>query len=281
MTARRDDGLHDDPALAEALAGWRDRERLSNDAVRALKTRRRRTAATVAGMGLVLLLTVALPRHRPAGGGEQIAHLETARGQFRTARLPDGTTIRLNGATRIDIRYAADTRRATLLAGEAYFDVVHDAVRPFVVRAGDADIRVLGTAFDVDRTAGRVDLAVHRGAVRLAGRQDGRGTRVAAGWRSRVTDGHAVAPLRFDPMQEDWRRDWIDTDDMRLADLVTILNRRAGKPILPPPPGLADRTISGRFRLDEPAAFLNAIGPAYSFQLIEHHDVIILQQIRR
>jgi transmembrane sensor len=61
------------------------------------------------------------------------------------------------------------TARTVTLVGEAYFDVPHDAARPFAVAAGPAVVHDLGTAFAVRRDDdGRVAVAVTQGAVRLA-----------------------------------------------------------------------------------------------------------------
>lgn len=64
--------------------------------------------------------------------------------------LPDGTTVWLNAGSKL--HYENDfrgTTRVVRLEGEAFFDVIKDPKRPFIVRASDIDIRVLGTAFNV------------------------------------------------------------------------------------------------------------------------------------
>lgn len=71
-------------------------------------------------------------------------------GQRATIRLADGTNVHLNVSSRLVVPLAFPaTGRQVELAGEAYFDVVPDASRPFRVYAGRAAIEVLGTAFDV------------------------------------------------------------------------------------------------------------------------------------
>jgi transmembrane sensor len=265
--SKRSDALFDDPALAEALASCATGGRLSNSDIRAMRTARRRsvvgagaaTLALVVGAGAWLGKSAWSPAPQPT-------EYATQRGEQRTVTLADGSTLRLNGATRVAVLLAADRREVRLSRGEAYFDVAHDAARPFTVRAGTSDARVLGTAFDLELRRDQVELAVYRGAVRF-GPSETKGTTVVvkAGWRSHFAAGNAAAPRAFDVAQQDWRSGWLDTDDMKLGDLVDVLNRRGGPLVVAPSATLADMPISGRFRLDDPGQLLDAIGAAYGF----------------
>jgi ferric-dicitrate binding protein FerR (iron transport regulator) len=65
--------------------------------------------------------------------------------------LPDSTVVWLNANStlRWDHDFGAIARKVTL-SGEASFDVHHDAAKPFIVHTADADIKVLGTCFNVE-----------------------------------------------------------------------------------------------------------------------------------
>jgi len=64
--------------------------------------------------------------------------------------LPDGTQVTLNSESNIKYPITFDGKtREVYLDGEAYFDVKHDARRPFIVHTSKFNIRVLGTAFNV------------------------------------------------------------------------------------------------------------------------------------
>jgi transmembrane sensor len=75
--------------------------------------------------------------------------LRTDVGAHATEWLPDGSVVSLNTDTEIDIRYSAEARELFLRRGEAHFSVVHDARRPFHVRAGRRVVQAIGTAFNV------------------------------------------------------------------------------------------------------------------------------------
>src|SRR5262249_53909848 len=117
---------------------------------------------------------------------------ETPRGAGQSGGLADGSKVRLSGDARIEVAQGPAVPQVRLARGEAYFDVKHDARRPFRVDAGPAQVRVLGTAFDLDRhAAGQVDLAVYRGAVRLQATGGG-WERVVRGQRAAVIGGEIV-----------------------------------------------------------------------------------------
>lgn len=63
--------------------------------------------------------------------------------------LPDGSRVRLNGGTRIVYPALFGDERRVEVDGEAYFEVEHDARRPFVVVTGQVVSTVLGTTFKV------------------------------------------------------------------------------------------------------------------------------------
>ena len=76
--------------------------------------------------------------------------VSTPRGRQYQITLPDGSQVWLNAAS--SIRYPnhfTGSERKVEITGEAYFDVAKNAFTPFVVKAGDEEIQVLGTEFNV------------------------------------------------------------------------------------------------------------------------------------
>lgn len=64
--------------------------------------------------------------------------------------LPDGTKVWLNAASTFRFPVAfTGKERVVEVTGEAYFEVAHDASKPFLVKAHDAAVRVLGTHFNI------------------------------------------------------------------------------------------------------------------------------------
>lgn len=95
---------------------------------------------------------------------------------FKTATVPasvilsDSSRVYLNAwsTLRYPRRFRGKARKVQL-EGEAFFEVAHNESLPFIVKAADARIRVLGTSFNVMAydTAARVEVVVNTGRVAL------------------------------------------------------------------------------------------------------------------
>ena len=76
--------------------------------------------------------------------------MTTPKGRQYHMILPDGTQVWLNAASSIYFPTVFNGKeRAVTVTGEAYFEVAHDPRHPFTVTAGNTDIEVLGTHFNV------------------------------------------------------------------------------------------------------------------------------------
>lgn len=255
-----------DPALEEAL-------RLSAQRLVTVERGPRRAAwrpAILAG-GLALAAcavagVVAWPELQlltvPAVG------YETAPGDQRDFVLADGTRLTLDGSTRLEVQIGAHRRRVRLVRGEAFFDVAHDVRRPFRVSAPEGSVRVLGTAFDLERGRDRLDVSVHRGKVRLSSAAgQGEAIDLTIGQRAAVRSGTLSTVQRFDPAAEDWRSGWLETDGLPLDRLVERLNRDSATPIVIVDAVLGRQSVAGRFRLDEPEVLVRNLALMHGFKV--------------
>ncbi|MBG6233994.1 ferric-dicitrate binding protein FerR (iron transport regulator) [Pedobacter sp. CAN_A7] len=76
--------------------------------------------------------------------------LVTKAGSKRSITLSDGTKVILNGSSKLvyPAQFGRNSREVTLV-GEAFFDVVKNPDRPFIIHTEKMNIKVLGTAFNV------------------------------------------------------------------------------------------------------------------------------------
>lgn len=90
----------------------------------------------------------------------------------RVIFLPDGSTVFLSPGSRLNYPSSFDgmQKREVYLQGQAYFDIKHNATRPFIVHTGKVETTVLGTAFNIKAERGEKDITVTvtRGKVRVS-----------------------------------------------------------------------------------------------------------------
>ncbi len=76
--------------------------------------------------------------------------VSTRNGSKSNLLLPDGTKVYLNAGSKLSYdKDFGQAYRTVNLIGEAYFDVVKNSAKPFIIHTRNMDIRVLGTAFNV------------------------------------------------------------------------------------------------------------------------------------
>jgi transmembrane sensor len=110
----------------------------------------------------LLLVTGAAYQYLPVSY-ESIANAST---RTRSLDLPDGTRIHANVGTRVSVRYTLAERRIDVAGGEVYIDAASDR-RPLVVTAGGAELRDIGTEFNVLLLPDTLQVGVRSGQVML------------------------------------------------------------------------------------------------------------------
>ena len=101
---------------------------------------------------LVLLISFGLyvNRHADIFGTSETRVIEAKRGEKLHFIFQDGSRVAVNSATRLQFptRFGLKNR-SVCLQGEAYFDVVGMNNRPFIIELENAEVKVLGTSFNV------------------------------------------------------------------------------------------------------------------------------------
>ncbi|WP_395945025.1 FecR family protein [Brevundimonas sp.] len=201
-------------------------------------TRLRRTPAPgrrrwMVGAGLaVAAAVVAGVALTPALMGATTVYV-TAPGEQRTVTLGDGSTLVLNGGSRLTVRMTGRERSVEMDQAEAAFDVAHDASRPFRVTVGESRVEVLGTAFDIRRDSVSTRVAVTRGLVRVSDLDDpARNVRLGRGQSVERDDGDGVLQVSAGAAETaGWRTGRLIYEDRPLSDVATDLNRAYATPI--------------------------------------------------
>ena len=175
----------------------------------------------------------------------------TAPGEHRDVVLSDGTRIAMNGGSTLRVRMTGSERRVEMDNAEAAVDVTHDPGRPFLVAGGESQVRVVGTAFDISRSAGDTRVVVARGIVEVRDTAGGAPVRLTVGQslqRDDATD--QVALSRTDPAAAmAWREGRLIYDNRPLTEVAADLSRAFRTPFTVAPNARGLR-FSGVLELD-------------------------------
>lgn len=210
-----------------------------------MRGRRRRWAWGTGAGGLVAasLAAFLLWPQPQAGAGRLIA---TSPGVSRNIQLADGSRIALNGGGRIRID---SDRSATLLDGEAFFDVAHHRDRPFRLQVGARVVQDVGTAFDVATSSQATRIAVREGAIAID--PEAENIRLIAGEEARIgADGQIIRTTA--PQIRaigGWRDGRLVYQGATWTDVVTDLSRTLGVPVSAAP-AMTGRRFTGVIILD-------------------------------
>lgn len=182
-------------------------------------------------------------------------------GEQRLIQLADGSSMRLNTASRASVAYSAGERRIELIQGQAFFDVASDQSRPFIVEAGAIEVRALGTRFDVRRDSDRARVTLVEGRVEVREPAEERATVVLEAGEQAVRIGEA-RPLvaRADvAAATTWTTGRIVLRDTPLREAVAEINRYSATQIMLDPQAPADTRVNGVFDPGDADAFLTAV----------------------
>jgi transmembrane sensor len=244
---------------------------------------RRRWMAAAAMLAAVAVGALWLQR---AG---ELHTLTTAVGQQRNVTLADGSIVALNTNTIVETDLQRNVREIYLRKGEAHFQVAHDRSRPFLVHAGDAVVRAVGTAFEVRvLTDQHVDVVVDEGRVEVqttapvpSSPNPSTNPRPAAAVRALTagerlsTAGQGVAITHISAQQLSselaWREGAVIFDGEPLSEAIAEIGRYTDARIVISDPRIAGLRVGGRFRTGDLQEFFDALQTALPVS-IRHAD---------
>jgi transmembrane sensor len=208
--------------------------------------------ASVAAAAVVALLVTQFTATEPP----PVSH-RTELGEQRSIVLGDGSIVTLNTLSEATVRFDRSSRKVTLLAGEALFDVARDAERPFIVETGTLSLSVIGTKFSVYRKKTSTRVAVVDGVVSaVSSTSPDQPLIVRAGEGAVATaQGVSLTDERFDVQKAiAWTDRRLFFDGAPLAEVVAEFNRYNRTPLIVEDVALANRAITMVFNANDVSA---------------------------
>lgn len=182
--------------------------------------------------------------------------LRIPRGGEYFVTLSDGSAVWLNAET--EIRYPVEfvgDERIVYVEGEAYFDVKKDESRPFVVRSGQTDVKVMGTSFNFRSYPDEngVLTTLVSGAVIMASRESKQEIRLEPGEQGTLDkESGCLSKRTVDTyLYSAWKDGRFVFLDTRLEDLFHVLARWYDLQVFYVHPGAKDIRFTGDLNKSE------------------------------
>lgn len=191
----------------------------------------------------------------------------SAPGEVREITLGDGSRLTLDADSAVAVSLDGEQRRVDLLRGAASFAVKH-LPKPFVVRAGEGEARVLGTEFEVRRQGEQTRVTVAEGRVSVRGSHAAGMPEVVLGAGERVgIDGTRLGDAQPADAQAAlaWRQGWLTFYRAPLGEVLERLGTYYPGRIVLLDSKLAQRRVSGSFRSTDPQAALDSLQAVVGF----------------
>jgi transmembrane sensor len=220
----------------------------------------------------------------PASGliGVHETTYTTGVGERRTIALEDGSRIEMNAASRMTVRFERHARRVHMGDAQAYFDVAKDTSRPFLISAGDTQVRVVGTQFDVRHRDGQVAVNVQRGLVEVRPNlpRDAEPFRLRPGQglshRKGVAADARVSTVAVEEIAG-WRQGRLIYRDQPLSQIAGDMNRLFARPVKLGDAEAANMRLSGVLIVDEQDAMVDRLSHLLPVRTTTTKDAIVIR----
>lgn len=189
--------------------------------------------------------------------------------------LPDGSIAEVNHGGRYTLAFTPTERRLRLWDGELHVTVEKDPARPFIVEVDRVEVRAVGTAFNVRRERGAVEVLVTEGQVQLeippaAEQPVAPPVPVSHGERARVTTGAVVTRPVVRAASADevarelvWQGVRLEFEALPLASVVAEFNLRNVRQLKLADAATAQVRVQGTFRADQVDAFVRLLEASF------------------
>ena len=212
-----------------------------------------------------------------------VAHTySTALGGHETISLPDGSIAELNTSTTLHVAINAAARAVLLEKGEVYFQVRHDAARPFTVEAGGYRITDLGTNFVV-RNDGQLKVTLLKGRVRLDSFASPRSAPIFLAPGEEFMANAAMQSVTRKSAEElsaelGWKQGALVFQNTSLADAAAEFNRYNSKKLIIADMGAARRTIGASFPANNVDLFAHMARDVLRLHVEDRGDEIVISR---
>ncbi len=194
--------------------------------------------------------------------------------------LPDGSSVSLNANSKLIYpkTFKGDRRRVELI-GEAYFDITSNPDKPFIIFANNAEIKVLGTEFNVlsNKELNEVEVLVESGVVSLSSKNNtSKSLLLKKGDFGVFKDNLLTKAKVLNPNYLSWKTKVMDFRNENLHSVLDVINHTYGTQIVLKTEPLKDLKLTSKYENINLDTLLQSICIAFDLKKTEINNQIIL-----
>lgn len=210
--------------------------------------------------------------------GEQ-AYAATFRsgvGEIRSVSLPDGSAIRMNTDSEVQLLFGRSNRAVTLVSGEVLFDAAFEQDRPVIVSAKGITLTAPAGRFLIENIRDRPYRVVMLVGDASIADSDGDSMRLGPNMQALLPRAGRPELSTLEPADIDdallWQQRKLAFREVPLSDALAQFGRYGGTPVRADDPAILRLKISGVFASDDPAGFARTVEEAFNLAVRQEND---------
>lgn len=196
---------------------------------------------------------------------------------IKTLTLPDGSKVSLNANAKLIYPETFDTgKREVTLEGEAFFEIIPDAKKPFLIKTNNVTTEVVGTSFNINSNTDSAVVTVVTGKVMLY-KDKHSAIAMTAGEQGSYSDRGLEKKINRDRNFLSWKTNILTFQSTPLKKVVDDLNRHYGQHIQIASKQLEHCTVTSAFQDQTLEEILQELKVLFALELDRSGDIIMLK----
>lgn len=191
---------------------------------------------------------------------------------IKQIKLPDGSLVMLNSGSKL---YYPDNfsekERIVEFEGDAYFEIEKNHDKPFIIKAREAEIKVLGTSFNVNTNLENndIEVLVTTGKVQLFTVQNPSvSVYLEPGYIGKLSKNKLSSQVNIDINYLSWKTKYFNfTEGIKLGEAIKILNRAYHVQIICKDKTVCEKVLNSTFDNDSLDKIIELICTTYALKV--------------
>lgn len=196
-------------------------------------------------------------------------------------KLADGSSVTLNRNSSLTYpeKFGRGERSVTLV-GEAFFEITPDPLKPFVVDAGNGEVKVLGTSFNVitSNTDNEIEVFVSTGRVMLSSNDGTRQVELDPGYIGKLSNSEPVRETNDNPNYMAWNTEILRYEGTPLSNVFEDLKRVHNISVEVESDSILDHRISTVYNNNSPETIIISICTTFNLNFEKKDEIYYLSR---